>query len=407
MALWKKGFIVLLLVMSTSVMAKKDSQYLLSEKTYKALSAAQELMAADKNAQAEKKLKVLLQRVKSGSYEEAVVLQTLGYLYSGQEAYQKAAKYFQKALALKALPKKVNQDLQYNLAQLYLADAQYKKGIALMEQWLKQVASPPNQVHILLASAYYRTKSYKNAIKHIRLAIKHDKQPKEAWYQLLLSSYLQLKYYKSAIQVLETLITRYPYQKTYWSQLSALYLQQNKEFRALAVKMLAERLNLNDNKTILSLAEMYRYLHIPYKAGILLDKAISTGKITASYDNLSKLADSWLAAQEKEKAATVLKKLVKIDKTGEATLKLGRLFFSMERWKPTIAALQEGLPKLKQDKQGEARLLLGMAYYHLGHYQQAKIQFDKALAYQQERQQAGQWLHHLQTIMEPKNVEQS
>ncbi|MDO7667434.1 MAG: tetratricopeptide repeat protein, partial [Pseudomonadota bacterium] len=236
----KLPLLVILLLMASATMAKQDSQYLLTEKTYKALSAAQTLMEADKFSAAETQLKSLLDKTESSSYERAVVQQTLGYLYSSLEDYTKASSLFQQALDSNALPEKVSNDLLYNLAQLYLADQQYNKGIVMLEKWLKAEASPPNSAHVLLASAYYRVKNYKKTVEHINVAIKNDKSVKETWYQVLLAAHLELKQYKSAISVLETLITLYPYQTSYWSQLSALYLQQNKEFTAMAVKMLAQ-----------------------------------------------------------------------------------------------------------------------------------------------------------------------
>ena len=129
----------------------------------------------------------------------------------------------------------------------------------LLEKWLKADASPPDSAYVLLSSAYYRVKNYKKTIEHIRVAIKNDGSVKESWHQILLSAHLELKQYKSAIKVLETLLTSYPYKKSYWNQLSALYLQQNKEFSSLAVKMLAQRLELGDAKTLVNLANMYRY----------------------------------------------------------------------------------------------------------------------------------------------------
>lgn len=388
-------------------MAKEDSQYLLTEKTYKVLSAAQELMAAEKNTEAEKKLKALLKQTDTGTYERAVVQQTLGYLYSAQEDYPQARKLFKQALDSNALPKKVSHNLQYNLAQLFLADEEYKEGIALLEQWLKAERSPPNSAHVLLASAYYRVKNYKKTIEHIRIAIKKDKSAKEAWYQLLLSAHLELKQYKSAISVLETLITQYPYQKIYWTQLSALYLQQNKEFSALAVKMLAQRLELGDAKTLINLADMYRYLHIPYKSAQLLTKGIDDGTIDADFDNLNHLADSWLAAKEGQKAADVLQQLAKLDDSGMSDLKYGRVLFGLEQWQQAADALSTSVQKLDDEQKGKASLLLGMAQYYIGNLAQAKTTFSKAVAFKNERNQAGQWLRHIEKQLEDENVDES
>jgi len=222
-----------------------------------------------------------------------------------------------------------------------------------------------------------------------------------------LSAYLELKYYKSAIKVLETLITKYPYKKNYWSQLASLYLQQNKEFTALAVKMLAQRLELSDSKTLINLADMYRYLHIPYKSAQLLSKAVKAGTIEANAKNLNKLADSWLASKEDEEAVIVLEKLTKLDKNGESTLKLGRVLFGLEQWQKAVDYLTKSVAKLSGDKLGTASLLLGMTQFHLGNLIQAKTQFSKAVAYKNERNQAGQWLRHVEKLLETNAIKQS
>lgn len=395
----KLPLLIILLLITSATMAKEDSQYLLTEKTYKALSAAQTLMEADKFAAAETQLKTLLDKTESNSYERAVVQQTLGYLYSSIADYTKASSLFQQALDSNALPEKVSHDLLYNLAQLYLADEQYNKGIVMLEKWLNVEAAPPNSAHVLLASAYYRVKNYKKTVEHISVAIKNDKSVKEAWYQMLLAAHLELKQYKSAINVLETLITLYPYQANYWSQLSALYLQQNKEFTAMAVKMLAQRLELGDAKTLISLADMYRYLQIPYKSAQLLTQGINDGVIQSDFENLNRLADSWLAAKEALKALPVLEKIAPLDDSGESDLRYSRVLFGLEQWQNAEDNLVKSLAKLKGKRAGRALLLLGMTQFHLGQLSQAKASFTKAIKYENERNQAGQWLRHVDNLL--------
>ena len=402
--LLKTALFILSLSISSFVYAENDNQFLLTEKTYKVLQSAQELMAADKYKDAEVKLNGLLKQVKPASYEQAIVQQTMGYLFSSQEQYKKASKYFNKALQSKALPEKVSHDLRYNLAQLLLADEQYKKGIALLEKWLKAEDKPDTSAYVLLASAYYRTKNYKYTVKYILIAIKKNKGTvKESWYQLLLSSHLELKQYKSAIKVLESLLTSYPYKKQYWSQLSALYLQQNKAFSSLAVKMLAQRLELGDAKTLLNLANMYRYLHIPYKSAQLLTNAIQDGTIETNIENVSKIADSWLSAREYQKAADVLQTLTSLDNSGESDLKLGRVLFGMEEWQQAVAPLTSAIKKLNGKQVGTASLLLGMTQFHLDDLEKSKQQFAKAVKFENERNQAGQWLRHVNRQLESES----
>lgn len=380
--------------------ADDEKQFLLSEKTYKALDQAQELMEKDNYQQAKQQLDTLLSEVEKGSYEQAVVLQTLGFLYSSLDQYKKATETFQQALDLNALPKDVTHTLRYNLAQLLIADGQYKKGIPLMESWLAAEKKPENTVYVLLASAYYRVDNFSKAADRIKIAIKNDKSPKEDWYRLLLSSYLSLKHYKSAIPVLELLITRYPDKKMYWDQLAALYMQQNKEFTSLAVRMLAKRLDLTEPKTLVNLADMYRYLRVPYKAAQLLEQGMKQKVIPSNFENLNKLADSWLAARENQRAVDTLKTMLSMDKSGETQLKLGQIYISMEQWGNAIDTLSSALKLLKGKKLGQTYAMLGTAYYHQDNLEQAKAQFLKAASFDAQKKQAAQWLQHINSLLE-------
>src|SRR5690554_4922188 len=79
--------LTLLFLMAPAMAAQ--GEYLLSEKTYRALSAAQELMEAERYTQAGQQLDTLLRSTESGSYDRAVVLQTIGYLHSAQGQYNR------------------------------------------------------------------------------------------------------------------------------------------------------------------------------------------------------------------------------------------------------------------------------------------------------------------------------
>jgi len=398
-------FLILsLLVLGSASAADDEKQFLLSEKTYKALNQAQELMEKENYQQAKQQLDSLLSTVEKGSYEQAVVLQTLGFLYSSLDQYKKATETFQQALDLNALPEDVTHTLRYNLAQLLIADEQYKKGIPLMESWLAAEKKPDNTVYVLLASAYYRVNNFSKAADRIQIAIKNDKAPQEDWYRLLLSSYLSLKHYKSAISVLELLITRYPDKKMYWDQLAALYMQENKEFTSLAVRMLAKRLDLTEPKTLVNLADMYRYLRVPYKAGQLLEQGMKQNVIPSNFENLNKLADSWLAARENQRAVDTLKVMLPMDNSGDTQLKLGQIYISMEQWGNAIDTLSSALKLLKGKKLGQTYAMLGTAYYHQDNFEQAKAQFLKAASFEAQKKQAAQWLQHINSLLE-KNDE--
>lgn len=399
----KFALMTLVACLALPLTSMAEDEYLLSEATYKSLNAAQEKMEQQQYRQAEADLKKLLGDTDAGSYERAVVLQTLGYLYSETEQYKLAAQQFEDALALNALPEDVTHNLRYNLAQLLISDGAYQKGIDLLTQWLDKEPQANSSAYVLLATAYYQINQFTNAVEAIRTAIQRDNSPKENWYRLQLSAHMEMQQYNQAINVLEILIERFPVNKTYWDQLAALYAQQEKRLTSLAVQMLAKRLNLGDKDTVLRLANMYRYLNIPYKSAQLLQKSMDDGVIERNFKNLESLADSWLAARENENATQVLAQMQSMDSSGETDLKLARVFISMEQWDEAAGPLQQSLEKLPEAKRGQAWMLSGMVNFHLGNRERSEQHLNRALAYSEVRNQATQWLRHLQNTQPDKD----
>ena len=390
--------VIIALLLTCPFVWAKDNAYMLKQKTYEVVNQAQTDMAAENYALAEKPLKALLYQPKLAAYDKAVVQQTLGYLYSATEQYSLAITSFQQALQSNALPEKVSHNLRYNLAQLLIADERIKAGVKLLEQWMVAESNPTANARVLLANGYYQLQQFSKAARQLQKAIAMEAKPQESWYQLLFATELERKNYQAAISVLETLISDFPYQKNYWTQLSALYMQQDKVVTALAVKALSQKLEIRDSRVLLSLADMYRYLHIPYKAARLLQQGINDSVIDANQKNLTRLADSWIAAREITEATQVLKRLIALDDSGESDLKYGRLLFDQQQWSQAATALSSSLSSLKGQRRGMALLLLAMTQFELAEYEKAQDLFVEAKKYQQQREQAQYWLDYLHQI---------
>ncbi len=152
-------------VLSTPVVAKDSPQ--LSDKTFKVVNKVQELIATEKYSDAIERLNKALGKT-SKKYDRAVLLQQMGFLYSMRDDYVKASKYFAEALSLDALPVPVAQQVRYSLAQLYLAEEQFKKSVKTMEKWFAVAETtkekPQAHAYITLASAYVQMEDYRKAI---------------------------------------------------------------------------------------------------------------------------------------------------------------------------------------------------------------------------------------------------
>tara|TARA_B100000795_G_scaffold83275_1_gene60428 strand:- start:3109 stop:4338 length:1230 start_codon:yes stop_codon:yes gene_type:complete len=398
--------LTLLMFFNTLTMAKSSNQYSLTNETYKALVSAQELMSKEKYSRAEVELLALLNKTNAGSYDEAMVQQMLGYAYSSQERYQKAITEFEQALSLIVLPEVVSHALRYNLGQLLLIEEEHNKGVEMLEQWFEVEPSPSNDAHALIASGYYSLNNFKQTVMHMKIAIRNKELAPENWYQLLLAAHIELKQYSAGIELVELMIVRYPHKDPYWQQLAFLYAQQNKEVSALAAQVLADRLELSDGEVLLRVASLYRYLDIPYKSAQLLETGLQKSVVIDNQRNLSFLANSWLAAREREKAVTVLKRLAEKDSSGESDLKYGRVLFDLEQWQASSEAFDKSLQKLKGTERGTAILMAGLAQFQLGQLKQAHFYLNKAKDYKSEEKQALHWLNYLELLIESKSVAQ-
>ncbi|MDG2932653.1 hypothetical protein P7M60_25850, partial [Vibrio parahaemolyticus] len=133
-SLWKSKVASLILfagvAMTAPTMAKEAPQ--LSDRTFRTVNKVQELIATEKYSAAKEKLASALESTSSKKYDRAVLLQQTGFLYSLQDNYVQAAKYFAEALQLDALPVPVAQQVRYSLAQLYLAEEKYTLSVKTM-----------------------------------------------------------------------------------------------------------------------------------------------------------------------------------------------------------------------------------------------------------------------------------
>ena len=88
-----------MLVEPTTAVAASHS---VSERTYRQLSRVHELMQRQRYAEALAGLDRMRSRVKRKPYENALVLQTYGYIYARQDQYRQAIDALEACLALKA-----------------------------------------------------------------------------------------------------------------------------------------------------------------------------------------------------------------------------------------------------------------------------------------------------------------
>lgn len=374
---------------------KEKAASTMSEATYHGVEEATKLMGSKQYAEAIEKLSKLTE---SGSdFEKAVVYYNLGLAHSSKSDYANAGKAFAKAVGLKALPPQQQEQLQYNLGQIYIVGGQHEEGIKVLQEYIAGACKPvPAEAHIFLANALVERKRFAEALPQIDLALSKAKSPNQSWYEMKLAVAYEMKDFKGCAQMLVQLIGLAPTKPDYWKQLSSMFFEMKSDLDAVAVLAVAERQGFidkpNERK---NLYNVYMMLDLPFKAGTMLQESIDKGKVPADEANLESVADAWINAREAARAETTLKKLAAMSEKGEYFFKLGAMYGDNEQWKDSREALQKALQKGGLKRAGEAWMRLAVAEYGLKNNPGAITALQKAATFDETRKQASEWLRHL------------
>jgi tetratricopeptide (TPR) repeat protein len=105
------------------------------------------------------------------------------------------------------------------------------------------------------------------------------------------------------------------------------------------------------------------------------------------------LANSWLLAQELERALEPLTKAAELAESGDGYVRLGQVHLEREEWDQASAALAKGIEKGDLDDPGGVNLLLGIAFYHQKQLERARKYFGAARSTESSQEAANRWLN--------------
>jgi tetratricopeptide (TPR) repeat protein len=200
------------------------------------------------------------------------------------------------------------------------------------------------------------------------------------------------------------LVAMVPTKEDYWKQLSGILFEIRKDPDALAVLALAERRGyINEEKEYRNLANMYMYMQIPMKAGLLLQRGIDQKQVEANEKNLESLANAWMAARENDRAEVVLKKAAALSDKGELYKHLGYIYVERMEWAGALEAFDKALRKGGLKEVGDVYLLVAQSAIELKQWKRAEDAIRSAMQQEKTSKMATEWLNHLQREQEYAN----
>jgi tetratricopeptide (TPR) repeat protein len=333
-------------------------------------------------------------------HERSLLWQSRAYVYSAQEQYDEAIENFRRCVDADAMPEASLQNARYNLGQLYLVTERYDDAIRTLVAWFQHARNPSANAHFMMAMAYLQVDDKAQALVHARETVAGRSEPREPWLQLLASLLIDAEEFEDAVPVLEQLSAAHP-KKSYFTQLSALYSHLGRHERALGTLEVAYLQNLLDDESNLeTLAQLYLYNDVPYKAAKVLETGLEAGRIAGDEEAWRLLGTAWLQAKERDRAMPPLERAATLQRDGDGWMQLARIQLEAGEWASARASLGRALGGGVQSP-GTAQLLLGIANASEERWEDARRAFEAAGEHPPTRAAAEQWLGSIRSYLKP------
>lgn len=305
----------------------------------------------------------------SSKYAQSLALQGIANIKYNENDVKGAIEALKRSLDIGVLPNDTYFQLEYELAQFYLADEQYQQSIDTVEKWRAEGKKETAESYALEGNAYYRLEKYPEAIAAIKKAQSLTDKPQDSWNQILMASYAESGQSDQAAQLAQKQLAANPNDATALNNAVAVLMQAQKYPQAIELMEKSRAAGgFKEEKNYVNLAKLYLITGQnsddpkpnATKAIGVLEDGMSKGVVTSSYDNLKLLGDAAYIAGNESKAIESYKKAAPMGKDGEASIRAGQLLLSQQKYGEAKTLIKQGIDKGVQHK-GTAYMLLAEA----------------------------------------------
>ncbi|HEX7043679.1 MAG TPA: tetratricopeptide repeat protein [Burkholderiales bacterium] len=365
---------------------------MIGEQTGRILNEAIELLNMDDYAGARAALQDLrIDRL--SPYERSRVEQILSNLDYAEEKYDSAREHLRLALESGGLNEQEASQVRFQIAQLFVAEERWAEAAESLEEWFATAQNPNSAAYYLLAVSYYQLNDLDRAFPAAQKAVELADQPQASWVELLVAIYIDRDEYEEALPYVERLVELQPKNKQHWLRLSSFYQEVERFGDALASIQIPYNAGmLSEDSEYMRLADLLMFNEIPYRAATVLEKGLEEGVVNEDADAYEKLANSWIAARDFDRAIPPLERAAQLSDDGDLYVRLAEVHVQREDWQAAAAALENGLEKGGLSDEGDAQILMGVALYSDGRPQEALEWFQRARRSDAHRDVANQYI---------------
>jgi len=375
-----------------------------SKEVYEKIQKAQEMVDEKNYNGALKSLNNLYNPDKLTEYEQANVLNYLGFVYYNKDDTANAIRTYERMLAIPTLEEQMKKQTTYTVAQLLTMQEQYSKALSRLNQWFTLEINPAPDPFILKAQILYNLNRYPEMISPIenamRVARERNKPVKEDWYGLLNFAYFQQENYAKVRDIQKILLQNWP-KARYWKSLAGAFTELGEDEKLIYAYDAAHTQGMLEKGTeFVTMAQLYLQAEVPYKAATLLAEKMDAGVVAKNEKHYRLLSQAWTLAQEDEKAIPALIEAARLASTGQLDQRLANAYLNIGKYSDCVSAANNAIRKGGLKNPDNMQISLGMCLYNLKRYSDAKTAFNAAARTPRSARAAGQWVRVINADIE-------
>jgi len=375
-----------------------------SKAVYERITKAQEMVDEKNYAGALRGLNSLYNPDKLTEYEQANVLNYIGFIYYNMDNMREAIATYRKLLTIPSLEPQMAKQTTFTMAQLLTVEERYAEALKTLDQWFILETNPAPEPFILKAQIHYNLNQYKEMVQPIENAMQvardRNKPVKENWYGLLNFAYFQQEDYIKVRDIQKILLQNWP-KKRYWKSLAGAYVELGEDDKLIYAYDAAYTQGMLEKGTeFVTMAQLYLQAEVPYKAAMLLQEKMDIGVVVKNEKNYRLLSQSWQLAMEDSKAIPALKSAASLAKTGEVDARLANSYLNVGEYANCVTAANTAIRKGGLKSPDNIQISLGMCLYNLQKYSAAKTAFRQAAKTPRSQRTSGQWIRVIDAEIE-------
>jgi len=375
-----------------------------SKEVYERIQKAQEMVDGKDYKGALRLLNNLYNPDKLTEYEQANVLNYIGFVYYNQDDINNAIRTYERMLAIPTLEPQMAKQTTYTMVQLLTMQENYSKALTTLDKWFMLETNPAPEPFILKAQNLYHLNRFAEMIKPIETAMdvarNRGKPVKEDWYGLLNFAYFQQENYRKVRDIQKILLQTWP-KARYWKSLAGAYTELGEDEKLIYAYDAAHTQGMLVKDTeFVTMAQLYLQAEVPYKAATLLQEKMDSGVIPKTEKHYRLLSQAWMLSQEDEKAIPALKSAASLADDGELDHRLANAFLNIGEYGDCVTSATTAIRKGGLKSPDNVQISLGMCLYNLRRYGDAKSAFRTAARVPRSRRTSDQWINVINAEIE-------